>query len=451
MSNPGERAKEPSAMLLLRLLPDVPAHGGTADGHLRFIGPLRDISWRPPVGASRALDALRAGVAITVNGDMPVLPASIGPSGLALALLRGGQAELHVQLGPGQVARLLSTRPGAGWRAAPAPSGPWRLAADAALEPCGGAAGGAVLGAAGTTVRAEVPAGPWLGALFAPWRAEASGALECALRWAGLAEPVGPAAPGWAAEGWTAADWRFHKLTTDPGPPGQGPSDNSRLELPAAGPTGHGIRLPPAPPETPFSRLLATRRSERHHGAAPLPLAMLAALLHRGLRDLGPLSADTPALRHRPYPSAGARQALDWFVAAGDVAGLGAGLYRYAPAAHAFEPVGAEGPPRDLLAEAAAAWGAPEAPPQALVIATCRMGRLTPRYAGLAYRLALLEAGCALQSLSLAASEAGIAACILGSGSASRFTARSGLAAESAAPIAWLAVGSSAAGSDSIA
>ena len=453
MSNPGQGADGPAPTLLLRLLPGVMAQGGAAEGYLRFTGPLRDITWRPPAGAAHAFDALCAGVVLIAHGDTPNLPASLGPSGLALALLRAGQAELRVRLGSGQEARLLSTRPGPGWRAVPAPTQgePWRLAADAALEPYGGAAGGAVLGAAGTTVHAELPAGPWLGALFAPWPAEAAGPLECALRWAGLAEPAGAAPPAWVASGWTAAEWRFHRLTTDRGPPGQETPETTQLELPAALPSGHGIPLPPAPPETPLSQLLVQRRSERHHGAVPLPLATLAALLHRCLRDLGPLSAETPALRHRPYPSAGARQALDWFVAAGDVAGLEAGLYRYAPAAHAFEPVGAEGPPRGLLAEAAAAWGAPEAPPQALLMATCRMGRLTPRYAGLAYRLALIEAGCALQSLSLAAAEAGVAACILGSGSASRFAAYSGLAAEAAAPIAWLAVGSSAAGSDSIA
>lgn len=442
-------------MLLLRLVPGVMAQGGAAEGHLRFTGPLRDITWRPPVGASRALEALRAGVGLMPDGDTPILPAPLGPNGLALALLRAGQAELRVRLGPGREARLLSTRPGPGWRAAPAQGEPWRLSADAALEPCGGAAGGALLGAAGTTVQAEVPAGTWLGALFAPWPAAAAGPLECALRWAGLAEPAGAAAPAWAASGWTAAEWRFHRLTTDRGPPGQeAPGDTpgrTWLEVPGALPAGHGIPLLPAPPETPLSQLLAARRSERHHGTAPLPLATLAALLHRSLRDLGPLSAEAPALRHRPYPSAGARQALDWFVAAGDVAGLEAGLYRYAPAAHGLEPVETARPPRELMAEAAAAWGAPEAPPQALVMATCRMGRLTPRYAGIAYRLALLEAGCALQSLSLAAAEAGVAACILGSGSASRFAAYSGLAAESAAPIAWLAVGSSAAGSESIA
>ena len=454
MSNPGQGAAGQAPTLLLRLLPGVMAHDSATEGHLRFTGPLRDITWRPPVGASRAFDALRAGVGLLAIGDTPLLPASLGPNGLALALLRGGQAELRVRLGPGQEARLYTTRPGPGWRAAPAQDGPWRLASDAALEPYGGMAGGAVLGAASTTVQAEVPAGPWLGTLFATWPAaavEAAGPLECALRWAGLAEPAGAAPPPWAASGWTSAEWRFHRLTTDRGPPGQESPEKTRLELPAELPSGHGIPLPPAPPETPLSQLLATRRSARHHGASPLPLATLAALLHRCLRDLGPLSAQTPALRHRPYPSAGARQALDWFVAAGDVAGLEAGLYRYAPAAHGFEPVVGAGPPQDLLAEAAAAWGTAEAPPQALVMATCRMHRLTPRYAGLAYRLALLEAGCALQSLSLAAAEAGVAACILGSGSASRFAAYSGLAAESAAPIAWLAVGSSAAGSESIA
>jgi SagB-type dehydrogenase family enzyme len=382
------------------------------------------------------------------HGDTPILPASLGPSGLALALLRAGQAELRVRLGSGQEARLLSTRPGPGWRAAPAPTQgePWRLAADAALEPYGGAAGGAALGAAGTTVHAELPAGPWLGALFAPWSAETSGPLECALRWAGLAEPACTAKPAWAARGWTASEWRFHAATTDLGPSLQ----DDRPDLPPEPPPPPGIALP-VPPETPLARLMAARRSQRHHAQGGLPLAPFAAVLHSALRDLGPVEADTPALRRRPYPSAGARQALDWFVAAGDIPGLAPALYRYDPLAHSLAPVGAAGPPADLLREAAAAWGAPENPPQAVLVAACRLARLTPRYAGLAYRLALIEAGGALQALSLAAAEAGIGACVLGAGSASRFAGRSGLAAEAVAPIAWLAMGSSPAGRVSMA
>jgi hypothetical protein len=57
-------------------------------------------------------------------------------------------------------------------------------------------------------------------------------------------------------------------------------------------------------------------------------------------------------------------------------------------------------------------------------------------HAGLASRLALLEEECALQSLSLAAAGAGVAACIIGTDSASRFTTCSRRAAEPAAPIA---------------
>jgi SagB-type dehydrogenase family enzyme len=425
----------------LRLLPAATVAAAGADGRLALAGPLRDIGWRPAVGAAQALDALMVGVPIAMSGEAPVLPASLGPPGLALALLRGGQAELRVRLGEGAEAWFRSMRPGATWRSAPATDRPWRLVADAGLEPSGDAAGGARLAAGGTAVLAELPPGPWIAALFAPWRGDGADPLACALRWAGLAEPACTAKPAWAARGWTASEWRFHAATTDPGPSLQ----DDRPDLPPEPPPPPGIALP-VPPETPLARLMAARRSQRHHAQGGLPLAPFAAVLHSALRDLGPVEADTPALRRRPYPSAGARQALDWFVAAGDIPGLAPALYRYDPLAHSLAPVGAAGPPADLLREAAAAWGAPENPPQAVLLAACRLARLTPRYAGLAYRLALIEAGCALQALSLAAAEAGIGACVLGSGSASRFAGRSGLAAEAVAPIAWLAMGSSPAG-----
>lgn len=426
---------------VLRLLPAATVAAAGADGVLSLAGPLRDIGWRPPIGAVQALDALMGGVPIGMSGDAPVLPAALGPPSLALALLRGGQAELRIQLGEGTEARLRSTRPGATWRSAPATDRHWRLAGDAGLEPSGEAGGGARLVAGGTAVQADLPPGPWIGTLFAPWRGDDANPLACALRWAGLAEPACTAKPAWAATGWTASEWRFHAATTDPGPSSQ----HDQLDVPSETPPPPGIALP-LPAETTLARLMASRRSQRHHAGKGLALAPFAAVLHSALRDLGPVEDATPALRRRPYPSAGARQALDWFVAAGDISGLAPGLYRYDPQAHSLAPVGVAGPPADLLREAAAAWGAPENPPEALLVAACRLARLTPRYAGLAYRLALIEAGCALQALSLAAAETGVGACVLGAGSASRFAGRSGLAAEAVAPIAWLAMGSSPAG-----
>lgn len=441
------QSRQEPAMALFLLRSDLVVACIREAGRLQLTGSRHDVTWRPQGGAARALGALQAGVPLCTTSAFPLLPDWLGPSNLALALLRGGQAELQVPLGDGQFARLHAARRGQGWRAAPSHAGRWRLVADAALEPAEAAAACSLLSAGGTTVQAALPPGPWLGAIFKPWLAAAGDALGSALCWAGLAEPEAAAPSRWATTGWTAPEWRFHALTAEPAPR----LADDHPDPPAEPPADAGFALPAPPPETPLSQLLALRRSQRRHGAEPLPLAALAALLHRCLRDLGPVAPDMPGLRHRAYPSAGGRQALDWFIAAGDVAGLAPGLYRYAPAVHRLEAIGAEGPPHDLLVEAAAAWGAPEAPPQALLIAACRMGRLAPRYAGLAYRLALIEAGCALQALSLVAAEAGVAACIIGSGSASRFAERSGLAAEDVAPVAWLAVGSNPAGSVSIA
>ena len=78
----------------------------------------------------------------------------------------------------------------------------------------------------------------------------------------------------------------------------------------------------------PVGEAIARRESVRHFQAAPLTLDELSALLWatQGVRQmLNPVSA------RRTVPSAGARHALETYLAVSRVEGLPAGLYHYLP------------------------------------------------------------------------------------------------------------------------
>jgi len=78
----------------------------------------------------------------------------------------------------------------------------------------------------------------------------------------------------------------------------------------------------------PVGEAISRRESVRHFQAAPLTLEELSALLWatQGVRHmLNPVSA------RRTVPSAGARHALETYLAVSRVEGLLAGLYRYLP------------------------------------------------------------------------------------------------------------------------
>ena len=84
-------------------------------------------------------------------------------------------------------------------------------------------------------------------------------------------------------------------------------------------------------------------------------------------------------------------------------------------------------PAATMLAECAAAWGQPDRPPQVLVVIASRLPRLAWKYAGIAYKISLMNAGVAIQSLYLVATDLGLAGSAAGSGNPDLFAQATGV------------------------
>lgn len=257
--------------------------------------------------------------------------------------------------------------------------------------------------------------------------AEGLAALLVRALWAGgLAE--GPGDGDSAALSWSHEDLQFHSASrrhADHRPRGKRATRPAGAPAAAAAatnlPLGEDLRL--RLQSVPFERVLAQRRSVR--GRLPPPTRdELVDLLRAVQAERGEMA--TAACR--AYPTAGGLQALDFHL----VSALGhdavATLHRFDAAAGLLHPVNAPpGSVQRLLDEAAQAWGETHGTPHALVVVTARLPELAARYEATAYRLALLEAGCASLLLTQVATALGLGTCMLGNGDSTLFAWASGL------------------------
>ena len=79
-----------------------------------------------------------------------------------------------------------------------------------------------------------------------------------------------------------------------------------------------------------------------------------------------------------------------------------------------------------MLRQCARAWDGPDRLPSMLVVLAVRLPRIAWKYEGIAYRLALLDAGVALQSLYLVATDLGLAGAAVGASDPELFAQASG-------------------------
>ena len=71
--------------------------------------------------------------------------------------------------------------------------------------------------------------------------------------------------------------------------------------------------------------------------------------------------------------------------------------------------------------------GQRETPPHVLIVLTCRLPRFAWKYQSMAYRVVLLNAGVAMQTMYLVATDVGLAGCANGSGNSRLFAEITGL------------------------
>lgn len=172
--------------------------------------------------------------------------------------------------------------------------------------------------------------------------------------------------------------------------------------------TGHDIQLPEPSlsGDTSLEQAVNQRRSVRRFSDRPLGIEEIGQLLWaaQGITE--------PGRGLRSAPSAGATYPLEMLVAAGNVTGLPAGLYRYRPQAHSLEVV-AQGDPRPDMHRAALNQSSVLQAPAVFVI-TALPERTETRYGQRTMRYVLMEAGHAAQNLCLQAVALGMGTVVIG-------------------------------------
>lgn len=191
-------------------------------------------------------------------------------------------------------------------------------------------------------------------------------------------------------------------------------SKNPGVESPEL--DGDYIALPePGLSDHTFGEVLRNRRSRRHIGAQPVNLNRLSDLLGQAWRDVD-LDDDFPRTR-RPFPSGGGIHELDVTVFAPNVEGLTPGAYRYCSRAHRLYPIDVDQCViDDLCAQVRATPGATGADLGCLLIVRSRFPELARVYEKIAMKLTLMNAGAALQTLQLVATDLGLNSWIIGAG-----------------------------------
>ncbi len=151
------------------------------------------------------------------------------------------------------------------------------------------------------------------------------------------------------------------------------------------------------------------RRSRRSYSREPLSLTELATVLYHAVGVTGTAWWGGPK---RAYPSAGALQPVEAYVAAGRVEALKPGLYHYHPGRHCLELI-RRGDPRRLLSRIALHQEHVEEAP-AVIILTAVYPRTAWKYGLRAYRYIHWDAGFAGENIYIAAEALGLATVAVG-------------------------------------
>ena len=108
-----------------------------------------------------------------------------------------------------------------------------------------------------------------------------------------------------------------------------------------------------------------------------------------------------PRLSDRPYPGGGACYELELYVTVGRCEGIAPAVYHYDPLGHRLELVNSDRAVVDELLDSAGQIAVMDVPPPVLITMTARFRRLTWKYEGMAYAVALMNVGVLIQSLYL--------------------------------------------------
>jgi len=173
--------------------------------------------------------------------------------------------------------------------------------------------------------------------------------------------------------------------------------------------TGHAAneqKLPAPDLSGPLEKLVVQRRSHRSFARGELTPGQLSLLLWSAQGRV--------ARSRRAVPSAGATYPLDVLAAVSQpgVPGFEPGLYRYLPAENALALL-KRGKLAHELAGACYGQSFVAAVPVVLIV-TCEVARIAPRYGDRSHRYIYMEAGHAGQNVSLVAESLGLGTVMVG-------------------------------------
>jgi SagB-type dehydrogenase family enzyme len=179
--------------------------------------------------------------------------------------------------------------------------------------------------------------------------------------------------------------------------------------------------------EAPLTAVVGQRRSIRQHDdTRPITRVQLAEFLYRVGRTWDVREVDGQEIARRPYPTGGQICEIELYPLISRCADVSPGLYHYDSVDHRLELIAETSPLADRMLRYARSAAAMAQVPQVLLIGTARMTRLMWKYEGLAYSMALKNAGVLTGLMYLVATAMGLAPCGVGSGDAAAFAAMSG-------------------------
>jgi SagB-type dehydrogenase family enzyme len=188
--------------------------------------------------------------------------------------------------------------------------------------------------------------------------------------------------------------------------------------------------------DPPLARVQERRCSAREFdGDRPITDRQLGEFLFRVARVRDRREVEVPTghgpvrmeFASRPYPAGGGLYELEVYAAVRACANLAPGLYHHDPAGHRL--IRLSGPTPEvaaLLRDAAESTGAAEDNLQVLLVLAARFPRVAWKYESIAYALTLKHVGVLYQTMYLAATAMGLAACAVGGGDADLFARAAG-------------------------
>jgi SagB-type dehydrogenase family enzyme len=228
-----------------------------------------------------------------------------------------------------------------------------------------------------------------------------------------------PREDGATAEGlWDFHELLFHARSSTPrlGESFAGLHVHRQPERPAARPAfpdSDPIALPPPRLEQwmkedpPLARVIEDRKSATVPASHRLTLEQVSEFLYRTMHP----HHET----HRVLPSAGARHELELYAVVHDVESLIPGCYHYQAQTHRLHRLPApDDAVKETLRRATAVWSSGRHTPDMVIVLATRFPRMASRYASIAYRNTLLDAGIAVEAMYLNATAMRLAPCALG-------------------------------------